>query len=93
MKIKQLIEYVQQHHPHMAEAEIINRANRILKTVSKDLNVKDVSWTQNTTAGQRYYPFDSTIKINSISRVYLERKQIPRIEKPVIEDSDEPGAW
>ena len=99
MTLKKIIEYVQQHHPHMGEAEIVDRANRLIKTICKDFDVLESSWSQDTTAGQRYYDLTSnsdpsdTSRIETVKDVYLERKKIPRIEKPIIEDDNEPGTW
>ena len=94
MKLKNLIEYVHQHHPHMGEAEIIDRVNRVIETLCKQFDVMEDSWKADTVANTRSYPLatltvaDGTA-IETIKDVYIERKKIPRIEKPVIDDNAE----
>ena len=91
MTLKQLIEYVHQHHPHMGEAEIVNRLNRYLKGVASAFKVMESSWSKTLIKDQRYYDLDTDIQ--DINKVFLDRVQIPRVEKPVIEDDNEPGTW
>tara|TARA_R100000808_G_scaffold14629_1_gene34415 strand:- start:25786 stop:26118 length:333 start_codon:yes stop_codon:yes gene_type:complete len=110
MTVKQLMEYVQQHHPHMGEKEIINRVNRFLTSVSKAYDIMDFSWDLDITSGKRIYDLnDSTLvgdtdgdggastaaipHIQDIKEVYIDRVKIPRIEKPVIEDENEPRSF
>lgn len=91
MTLKQLIEYVHQHHPHMAEAEIVNRLNRYLKSVASAYEILESTWSQTLVKGQRYYDLDDDIQ--EISKVMVNRVRIPRVEPPVIEDENEPGGW
>ena len=91
MTVKQLVEFVQQHHPNLGEAEIINRANRFLSSVARAYDIMKSTWSQDLVSGTRYYPLGDDIQ--DIEKVYINRVKVPRIEKLVIEDSDEPGGW
>ena len=94
MTLKKLIEYVQQHHPHMGETEIVDRVNRYLTSVARAYDIMESSWSQELTAGQRYYTLSEiNADIQDVKDVYINRKKIPRIEKPILEDDNEPGSW
>ena len=95
MTTKEMIELVQQHHPHMKEEEIRHLLNR----ASDDLCVKSeliksrfflsdaIDEEDSTTvANQRYYKLpDGLFKINE---VFLNGVRIPRlIGKPIIDDT------
>ena len=93
MKLLELIELVQQHHPNMGETEIRLLANRasddfcakteLLKnsfSLGSDVNPDD------TTANKRYYTLPD--EILTIREVYLNNVRIPRIiGKPIIDDT------
>ena len=93
MKLNEIIELVQQHHPHMQEQEIrmlLNRASddfcaktEIIKhSFSLGANIDPDS----TTANKRYYSLPS--EILTIREVYLNDVRIPRITgKPIIDDT------
>ena len=91
MTLKQLIEYVHQHHPHMGEAEIVNRVNRYLKSVASAFDIMGSTWSQTLIKGQRYY--DLNPDIQEIDKVMINRLPVSRIEPPIIEDDNEPGGW
>jgi hypothetical protein len=91
MTTKKLIEYVHQHHPHMGEAEILDRLNRWLVSVAKAFDLLESTWYQNLEKDKRYYDLDNGIQ--TVDKVFIDRVQVPRIEKPIIEDKDEPGGW
>tara|TARA_R100001510_G_scaffold57037_1_gene63902 strand:- start:1829 stop:2575 length:747 start_codon:yes stop_codon:yes gene_type:complete len=53
----ELIELVQQHHPHMRETEIIKLINRAIDDFTAETEcLKRLKTVASTTAGQRYYP-------------------------------------
>ena len=93
MKLLEMIELVQQHHPHMGEQEIrllLNRASddfcaktEILKDSFSLGNDVD---PDSTTANKRYYTLPD--EILKIREVYLNNVRIPRlIGKPIIDDT------
>ena len=85
MSIREMVEIIQQHHPHMGEKEAINLLNRAKDSFcSKSELIKD-SYTSATVANQRYYTLDNNIiKIQS---VWLNDVQIPKLlGKPIIDD-------
>ena len=53
----ELVELVQQHHPHMGETEILKLINRAMDDFTSETEIlKRYADIANTTAGQRYYP-------------------------------------
>ena len=93
MTLREIIDLVQQHHPHMRDNEIrllLNRASddfcartEILKdstSLGSDVNADD------TTANKRYYTLpDDVLKMRE---VYLDNVRIPRLlGKPIIDDT------
>ena len=93
MTLKRLIEYVHQHHPHMGEAEIVDRTNRVIETICRQFDVLEKSWRKDTVANTRSYDLKTIPSgdevIETVKSVFVERKKIPRIEKPVIDDNAE----
>ena len=87
MTAKEMIELVQQHHPHMGETEIVKLLNRAKNDFcAKTEMIKD-SYTFNTVADQRYYDIDN--RILKIKSVWLNSVKIPKIVgKPIIDDTD-----
>lgn len=85
MTVRQLIELVQQHHPHMGENEILHKANRIIEGVARSNNLFESTLTGTTVANQRYYTLNS--KISTIKTVSVDGLEIPRIPEPAIDDS------
>ena len=85
MSIKEMLELIQQHHPHIGETEAIRLLNRAKDDFcTKSELIKD-SYTSQTVADQRYYSLDNNIiKIQS---VWLNDVQIPKLTgKPIIDD-------
>jgi hypothetical protein len=85
MKNKEMIELVQQHHPHMGEVEIIKLINRAKNDFCAKTELVKDSFTSVTVADQRYYTLDNgIIKILS---VWINDVLIPRLlGKPIIDD-------
>ena len=85
MTTKEMIELVQQHHPHMGEKEIINRLNRVKDDFCARTEIVKDSYTTTTVANQRYYTISSNII--KILSVWLNDVQIPMLlGKPTIDD-------
>lgn len=85
MTQREMIELVQQHHPHLREKEVRKLLNRASDQFCQETEVYDTSLKDATIADQRFYMIGSTpIKIR---RVDLDSKQIPRIIGQ-IEDTD-----
>tara|TARA_Y100001951_G_C11071235_1_gene146205 strand:+ start:183 stop:458 length:276 start_codon:yes stop_codon:yes gene_type:complete len=85
MKLGEMIELVQQHHPHMGETEIIKLLNRVKDDFCERTEIVKSTHIQATEANQRYYPLDNTIiKVNE---VWFNDTLIPRlVNKPAIDD-------
>ena len=77
MKQKELIEIVQQHHPHIMEKEMRLLLNRASDDFSAQTEINDTSFKDVTIADQRFYFLGNTIL--KIKRVDVEDKQIPRM--------------
>jgi hypothetical protein len=88
MSIKEMMELVQQHHPHMGQTEIVKLLDRVKNDFcAKTEMVKD-SYTGTTVANQRYYDIDS--RILKIKSVWLNDIKLPKlIGKPIIDDEDD----
>jgi hypothetical protein len=90
MKLKEIIELVQQHHPHMGETEIRKAIARASDQFCAETEILKGTYYQNTTADKRYYPLDADIL--SIREVFLDGEKIPRlVTPPPIEDADTTG--
>ena len=85
MTVRQLMEQVQQHHPHMGENEILHIANRIIEGVARSHNLFENTLYGTTVANKRYYPLNS--KISLIKKVSIDGLDIPRIPEPAIDDT------
>ena len=85
MSIKEMLELIQQHHPHIGETEAIRLLNRAKDDFcTKSELIKD-SYTSQTVADQRYYTLDNNII--KIQNVWLNDVQIPKLTgKPIIDD-------
>jgi hypothetical protein len=87
MTAKEMIELVQQHHPHMGEVEVIKLLNRAKNDFCARTEIVKDSYTLNTVASQRYYDIDN--RIIKIKSVWVDDIKIPKmIGKPVIDDED-----
>tara|TARA_Y100000310_G_C20675571_1_gene812839 strand:+ start:1208 stop:1489 length:282 start_codon:yes stop_codon:yes gene_type:complete len=61
VKLKEMIELVQQHHPNMGHTEIVKLLNRAMDDFSQETRiVKDV-YEFDLVKNQRYYNIDSNI--------------------------------
>ena len=88
MSIKEMIELVQQHHPHMGQTEIVKLLDRAKNDFCAKTEIVKDSYTGTTVAGQRYYDIDS--RILKIKSVWLNDVKIPKlIGKPIIDDEDD----
>ena len=87
MKIIEMIELVQQHHPHMGQTEIIKLLDRAKDDFCAKTEIVKDTYTGTTVANQRYYDIDS--RIIKIKDIYLNDVLIPRmLGKPIIDDED-----
>ncbi len=88
MKIVEMIELVQQHHPHMGQTEIVKLLDRAKNDFCARTEIVKDSYTGTTVANQRYYDIDA--RIIKIKDIYLNDVLIPRmLEKPSIDDEDD----
>ena len=87
MKIIEMIELVQQHHPHMGQTEVVKLLDRAKNDFCAKTEIVKDSYTGTTVANQRYYDVDA--RIIKIKSVWLNDVLIPRLlEKPSIDDED-----
>ena len=85
MKTKEMIELVQQHHPHLGEVETIKLLNRAKDDFCARTEIVKDSYTTSTVANQRYYKVDT--KIIKIQSIWLNDVEIPMsLSKPIIDD-------
>ena len=77
MTIKQMIELIHQHHPHVREAEAKKLLKRISDQFCSQTEILKGTFYQNTTADKRYYALDEDIL--TITKVSLAGENIPRI--------------
>tara|TARA_R100000742_G_C4175622_1_gene12428 strand:+ start:150 stop:413 length:264 start_codon:yes stop_codon:yes gene_type:complete len=85
MQTKEMIELVQQHHPHMGEVEVIKLLNRAKDEFCERTEIYKKTNSNSTTAGTRWYGLPSgLLKIES---VFLNDVEIPRLQgNPIIND-------
>ena len=87
MTIKEMMELVHQHHPHLKEVEIIKLLNRAKDDFCAKTEIVKDSYTFNTVANQRYYDVDN--RILKVKSVWVDSVKISKmIGKPVIDDTD-----
>ena len=87
MKTKEMLELIQQHHPHMGEVEIVKLLNRAKDDFCAKTEIVKDTYTFNTVANQRYYDIDA--RILKIKSIWLNDVLISRgIGKPIIDDED-----
>ena len=68
MKAKEMIELVQQHHPHIGETEAIKLINRAKDEFCEETELIKDTYTSSSVADQRNYTIDNRIiKIISVS--------------------------
>ena len=61
MKLKEMIELVQQHHPNMGHTEIVKLLNRAMDDFSQETRIVKDMYEFDLVKNQRYYKLDSTI--------------------------------
>ena len=85
MTAKNMMELIQQHHPHLGEVEIIALLNRAKDDFCAKTEIVKDTYTTITEANQRYHTLSNQIiKINS---VWLNDVKIPMMTgKPLIDD-------
>ena len=87
MTAKEMIELVQQHHPHMGQTEIVKLLNRAKDEFCSQTEILKTNRTMNTTSGTRYYYVNKNVL--KIKDVWLDSVKIKRlIGKPIIDDTD-----
>tara|TARA_R100001530_G_scaffold71285_3_gene50481 strand:+ start:306 stop:584 length:279 start_codon:yes stop_codon:yes gene_type:complete len=82
MNLRKMIEFIQQHHPHVGETEIIEYLNEGLDEFSEDTRIVEGSYTFNTVIDQRYYTLpDDILEIKEVSydSGASKGKRIPRL--------------
>ena len=86
MKTKEMVELVQQHHPHMGETEIIKLLNRVKDDFCEETEIfKKTDATIDTLTDQRWYDIPSGL--TKIEEVYFDDVKIPRLQgNPIIND-------
>ena len=86
MKTKEMIELIQQHHPHIKEVEAIKLLNRAKDEFCERTDIyKKTDATIDTTADQRWYDIPSGLL--KIEEVYFDDVKIPRLQgNPIIND-------
>ena len=87
MTTKEMIELIQQHHPHIGEKEAVKILNRAKDDFCAKTELVKDSYTSVTVANQRYYTIDN--KILKILSVWLNDVLIPMmVGKPIIDDDE-----
>ena len=86
MTIKEMIELVQQHHPHMGEVEIIKLLNRVKDDFCEETDIyKKTDNSITTIIDQRWYTIPSDLL--KIEEVYFDDVRISRLQgNPIIND-------
>ena len=82
MKLKEMIELVQQHHPDMGETEVKKLLNRGMEDYSIQTEMVSGTFTFPTVINQRYYTLaDNILKVNDVFYDSGESKgkRIPRL--------------
>ena len=85
MQLKEMIELVQQHHPHMRETEIVKLLNRAKDEFCEETEIYKKTSTMSTTADHRWYGLPSGLL--KIEEVYVDDVRIGRLQgNPKIND-------
>lgn len=85
MKQQEMLELIQQHHPHIREVEAEKLINRAMDDFCAKTEIVKDSYTFSTVVNQRYYTLDK--RIIKVLNVWLGNLKIPRlVGKPVIDD-------
>ena len=96
MQLKEMIELVQQHHPHMKETEIVKLLNRAKDEFCEETEIYKKTDTITTVTDQRWYDIPSGpdgaeatagMRLIKIEEVYFDDVKIPRLQgNPIIND-------
>tara|TARA_R110000824_G_scaffold277191_2_gene465468 strand:+ start:781 stop:1074 length:294 start_codon:yes stop_codon:yes gene_type:complete len=95
MEAKQLIELVQQHHPHIGETEALILLNQVMREFCEDTKMTQLlDTTIDTVKDTRWYTIPnfntqstSTSHLISIDEIYIDDVKIPRLQgNPKIDD-------
>tara|TARA_X000001382_G_scaffold1563_1_gene1876 strand:- start:740 stop:1006 length:267 start_codon:yes stop_codon:yes gene_type:complete len=87
MKLKEMIERVQQHHPSMGQVEIIRYLNDAVNDMGFRAEVVESVDRFNTVAGQRVYPLKKhIIKVKAVD--YDDKAIKKLIGRPKVRDLD-----
>jgi hypothetical protein len=87
MKAQKVFEIIKRHHPTMGGAEIVDVINEGVQDLCKNSGIFKQSFSQSTTAGQRYYTLDANIfKILSVT---FDEVEIPKLIGSINIDDDE----
>ena len=86
MQTKEMIELIQQHHPHMGEVEAVKLLNRAKDNFCEETQIfKKTDSSITTTAGTRWYTIPSGLL--KVEEIYFNDVKIPRlIGNPIIND-------
>ena len=87
MKIKEMIELVKLHHPHIRETEAKKLIQRVSDQLCAETDILEATYYQNTIANQRYYALDD--KILNIKNVQIQGESIPRLVGGLILEVDD----
>ena len=87
MKVLTAFETIKRHHPTLGGKEIVNLINAGKDEFCMRSKIFKQAFSQNTTAGQRYYTLDA--KIFRILSVTFNEIEIPRIIGSINIDDDE----
>ena len=87
MTQQELMELVQQHHPHMGEAEVRKALNRTQSQFCAETGIIEDTFTDTLIANQRYYKLAegnalANHPILEIKRVDIDGEIIPRLVGP-----------
>tara|TARA_R110002167_G_scaffold85589_1_gene232028 strand:+ start:510 stop:785 length:276 start_codon:yes stop_codon:yes gene_type:complete len=86
MTAREMVELIQQHHPHIGQKELIGLLNRAMQSFCQETEIVQDSFATTTVANQRHYGLDS--KIIKIKTVTLNDVEIPRaIGLPPVDDT------
>ena len=68
MKLREMIEFIKQHHPEMSEGEMIMLLNEAMDDFSEDTRIVEWSYTFDTVIDKRYYNLhDDIIEITDVN--------------------------
>ena len=86
MTAKEMIELVQQHHPHLGESECVKLLNRVKDDFCEESEIyKKTDSSLTTVADQRWYTIPTGLL--KIEEVYFDEVKIPRLQgNPKIND-------